>query len=248
MVREQSAELLVEHVAARINQVLVEAQEHRGRAGLVLSGGPLALATVRVLAASTWTAQFAPDWSHVDVWWCDELFLPQSHEQRHVQRAGAAAQNFMLLNQMPPENIHHVGASDQFSTAQEAAHDYLAELKAAAEAAGTGGDVPTFDVALLEVDAHAHVGFAASGSAQLGVQDPTVFAVPNLSEADGDRITMSLPLISTAEHVWLLAADADQQQSAQRLLWPRHDGPTPAAGLSGRKSTVLFTTADTVLR
>lgn len=249
VVSEQTTALLVEQVAARINQVLVEAQEDRGRASLALTGGPLVTAAIQALAASTRTAEFVPDWSCVDLWWCEDRFLPQAHPQRNAQRAAAASENFMLLSQVPPENIHVIGDSDQFFTAEDAAADYLAKMKAAADADGNGGDFPIFDVALLGVGAHQPVAAAVSLSIDAQAQESArmheaTVVVAESPQEPSPLIAMTLPLVSTAEHVWLLADGAEDEAAAQQLVHGTSGEATPGIGVSGQVSTILFTTPE----
>lgn len=255
VVREQTTALLVEHVAARVNQVLVEAQEDRGRASLALTGGPLVITAIQALAASTRTAEFVPDWSCVDLWWCEEYFLPQEHPQRNAQRAAAASENFMLLSQVPPENVHVIGDSDQFFTAEDAAADYLAELKAAADADGNGGEFPIFDIALLGVGAHQPVAAQMSGSTGAQALDldrlpepgrvhEATVVVCGSHQEPSPLIAMTLPLISTSHHLWMLASDAQEVAAAQQLVRNTTAGGSQGLGVSGQFSTVLFTTSE----
>lgn len=185
-----------------------------------------------------------PDWSRVDVWWCHELFTPHEDEQRYSQRAARAAEDFMLVSVIAPENIHVVGGSDQFITAEQAAEDYVAELKAAADAEGTGSDFPTIDVALLDSTSHADLVGSWAGSAQARSQEATVVAVPPSPELDHERIIMTTELICTAEHVVYLNPDATSTDPVVQQSPPgTHHGLEPAGVATGRVSTILFTTA-----
>lgn len=233
---------MVEHAAAHINQLLVEAQEMRGKAALALAGGPWVLATVQALAASTRTAQFVPDWSRVDLWWCDELFIPHEDEQRNSQRAARAAEHFMLVSVIAPENIHVMGGSDQFVTAEQAAEDYLAELKAAADAEGTGGDFPTIDVALLGLDPSSDLADPWPETTHTTAQEATVVAVPPSPERGHERIIMTAELICTAEHLVHIVADVNHTETVQQSPSGAHHGDGPGRAVTGRVSTVLFTT------
>lgn len=248
---ESTADLLAEHVAARINEVLVEAQERRGRASVVLTGGSMGVATIRALAGATRTAEYVPDWSEVDIWWADEQFLPEGHPERNIQQAADAAEPFALMTELPPENVHVIGASDRFENAEAAAADYVAELETAARAQGSPTGLPWFDIALLGVASDGHVASIFPHHADAAMREATVIAVYDSPESPPTRVSMTLPLISTAEHVWFVASGSEKADAIGRLLGGTPDEgtsaeETPAGEVVGRVSTVLFTTPETL--
>lgn len=123
------AELLAQAVAARLVVKLLDAQAARGQASVVLTGGRIAAAVYRAVAALP--ARDAVDWSRVDVWWGDERFLPGGDPDRNETQARAA-----LLDAVPldPARVHPMPASDGPAgpDPEEAAARYAAELAAAA--------------------------------------------------------------------------------------------------------------------
>lgn len=241
---EGSKELLAERVACRINEVLIQAQQQRGRAAIALTGGSMGIATIHALAASTRTAEHVPDWSKVDLWWSDERFVPDGDADRNVQQAAEVSENFALLSSIPPENIHAMGASDQFASAQDAAEDYMAELQAAAQAEGSETGMPTLDIALLGMGPDGHVASVFPGRPETRIQEPIVVAVEDSPKPPPIRVSMTLPLISTADHVWFVVSGKDKAEATQRLLEAGSIAQTPACGVHGRISTVLFATED----
>ncbi|KAA9394983.1 6-phosphogluconolactonase [Kocuria coralli] len=243
---ESTKDLLAERIAARVNEVLVEAQQQRGRASIALTGGSMGIAVVAALAASTRTGEFVPDWSRVDLWWSDERFLPDGDLERNAQQAADVSDRFALLVNLPPENVHVMGDSDRFNTPEEAAEDYIAELRAAARAENAEGDFPTFDVALLGMGPDGHVASIFPGREETQIEEPTIIAVRDSPKPPPLRVSMTLPLISTANHVWYVVAGAEKAEAAGRLLKGTPALETPACGVSGRISTVLFATPDAV--
>lgn len=241
---EHSKEVLAERVAGEINKVLVEAQQQRGRAGIALTGGSMGIATIRALAASTRTAEHVPDWSHVDLWWSDERFLPDGDVERNVQQAAEVSQDFALLNNIPPENIHPMGSSDHFDSAVDAAADYMAELKAAAQAEGREADFPTIDIAVLGMGPDGHVASVFPDHPETRIKEPSVVAVEDSPKPPPVRVSMTLPLISTADHVWYVVSGEDKAEAVGRLLHGGSVAQTPACGVQGRVSTILFATPD----
>lgn len=243
---EATKELLAERIAARVNEVLVEAQQQRGRAAIALTGGSMGIATVEALAGSTRTGEFVPDWSKVDIWWSDERFLPEGDSERNAQQAAEISDSFAMLIGLPPENVHVMGDADHFNTPEEAAEDYVAELKAAAQAEGAETDWPTIDVALLGMGPDGHVASVFPGRPETQIAEATVVAVHDSPKPPPLRVSMTLPLISTAQHVWYVVSGGEKAEAAERLLRGTSADETPACGVSGQVSTVLFTTPDAV--
>ena len=122
-------QVLAQAVAARLAIRLLDAQAERGEASVVLTGGRVAAEVYRALGRSP--AREAVDWSHVDIWWGDERFLPAGDPDRNETQARAA-----LLDALPldPTRVHPMPASDGPDGAdpEAAAARYAAELAAAA--------------------------------------------------------------------------------------------------------------------
>ncbi len=78
-------EVLAQAAAARLVVRLHDAQAARGFASLVLTGGRVADRVYQAVAESR--AKDAVDWSHVDIWWSDERFLPSGHSDRNDTQA-----------------------------------------------------------------------------------------------------------------------------------------------------------------
>ena len=83
----------------------------------------------------------------MDLYWGDERFLPDGHEERNETQAREA-----LLDHVPidPARVHVMAPSDgKFGDDPEAAARAYAEELAAAAHPEDHGDVPAFDVCLL---------------------------------------------------------------------------------------------------
>ena len=98
--------VLAEAVAARLLLNLVDAQAAHGEANVVLTGGRVAAAVYRAVAASP--VRQAVDWSRVSLWWGDERFLSSGHPDRNETQARAALAGLPL----PEERIHPMPAAD----------------------------------------------------------------------------------------------------------------------------------------
>jgi 6-phosphogluconolactonase len=209
--------------AARIAEVLVEAQRRRGVASLVVTGGGIGTATLSALATAP-----GPDWSRVEVWWGDERFVAADHPDRNELQARAA-----LLDRVPVEAalVHPVPARD-------VARDVTAAAAAYAEAlyrAGSGGAVPEFDALMLGVGPDGHVASLFPGLATSVAVDAAAGAVTDAPKPPAERVSLTMPTLCAARTVWLLAAGAEKAAAvaAARTAGSR----LPAALVRGREST-----------
>lgn len=216
------ADTLAATVAARLTIKIIDAQAERGSASIVLTGGRIAakvLTTLKDLPAAK-----AIDWSHVDLWWGDERFLPAGDPDRNETQARAA-----LLDALPldPARVHAMPASDgpDGDDATAAAARYAREL----------GDRPTFDVLMLGVGEDGHVASLFPGHPVLN-ETGTTAATFNSPKPPPTRITLTMPTIQTADEVWLVAAGPDKTKSVGAAL--NGDKSLPAAHATGAGRTL----------
>ncbi|MBO0869125.1 MAG: 6-phosphogluconolactonase [Micromonosporaceae bacterium] len=227
-----SPQLLAEAVAARLLVRLVDAQAARGIADLVLTGGRIAEAVYRAVAASP--ARDAVDWSRVDLWWGDERFLPSGHPDRNEVQARAA-----LIDALPldPARIHPVPPSDgpDGDDPEAAAARYA---RALAEAARPGSErLPHLDVVLLGIGEDGHVA-SIFPEHPAAYETRTVAAVRGSPKPPPVRVTLTFPAINAAEEVWLIAAGPDKATAVGMALAGAGPVQLPAAGVAGVSRTL----------
>lgn len=224
--------VLAEAVAARLAVRLVDAQAERGLANLVLTGGRVASAVYRALRDSP--ARDAVDWSHVDIWWGDERFLPSGHPDRNESQVREA-----LLDALPvdPTRVHPMPPSDgPDGPDPEAAAARYAEELATATKPGTA-PLPHFDVLLLGVGEDGHV--ASIFPEHPGAYETRpVTAVRGAPKPPPVRISLTLPTINTAEEVWLIATGPDKATAVGMALAGAGPVQLPAAGVRGVDRTL----------
>jgi 6-phosphogluconolactonase len=234
--------LLAEAVAARLLVRLVDAQAARGFADLVLTGGRIAEAVYRAVAASP--ARDAVNWSRVDLWWGDERFLPSGHPDRNETQARAA-----LLDALPldPARIHPGPASDgpDGDDPEAAAARYARTL---AEAARPGSErLPHLDVVLLGIGEDGHV-------ASIFPEHPAAYETRIVSAVRGSpkpppvRVTLTFPAINAAEEVWLIAAGPDKATAVGMALAGAGPVQLPAAGVAGVARTLWLLDREAAVR
>ncbi|MGK5684466.1 6-phosphogluconolactonase [Actinoplanes sp. URMC 104] len=220
------ADTLAATVASRLVNKIVDAQAERGTAGVVLTGGRIAgkvLSSLKDLPAAA-----AIDWSHVDLWWGDERFLPAGDADRNETQARAA-----LLDALPldPARVHAMPASDgpDGEDAEAAAARYAAELRLG------DADLPPFDVLMLGVGEDGHVASLFPEHPVLNETESTTAAVHNSPKPPPTRITLTMPTIQSADEVWLIAAGPDKTESVGKAL--NGDKLLPAAHATGASRT-----------
>jgi 6-phosphogluconolactonase len=225
-------DVLAPAVAARLVVRLIDAQAARGVASVVLTGGRIAAAVYRSVAASP--ARDAVDWSRVDVWWGDERFLPAGDPQRNDTQARAA-----LLDELPldPARVHPMPTPDgpTGDDPEAAAAAYAAELAASARPGSE--QLPHFDVLLLGVGEEGHVA-SVFPELPAAYEHRPVTAVRGCPKPPPVRISLTLPAINTAEEVWLMATGPEKAGAVGMALSGAGPVQVPAAGAHGVDRTL----------
>ncbi|WIG15963.1 6-phosphogluconolactonase [Kocuria rosea] len=230
---------LAADTAERVLDVVVAAQEERGEASLVLTGGSMGTAVLASLAASARRDEV--DWTRVDVWWSDERFVAEDSPERNSVQAAEAVGDAIVLN---PDRVHRMGSADDFATAEDAAFDYRRELAAAADAEQRTEAYPRFDLSLLGLGPDGHVASLFPGLPHVHEQDATVLGVRDSPKPPPERVTMTLPMINSAERVWFLVAGADKAGAVAAVRGGAPLERTPGAGVRGTEETLLLVTED----
>ncbi|RKS84207.1 6-phosphogluconolactonase [Motilibacter peucedani] len=231
LVRRPDASALADAVAERLLARIAEAQQQRGRAAVVLTGGGIGTATLRSVAAAP--GRETVDWSRVELWWGDERYLPAGDPDRNDTGADEA-----LLRAVPldPAKVHRVAGPERSESVEASAADYAEALGAAPARDG----LPDLDVLLLGVGPDAHV---ASLFPEHPAQDADGLAVPvhDSPKPPPTRVSLSWRAIGAAREVWLLAAGGEKASAVAAALAPGAERrTTPASGAHGRERTVWF--------
>ena len=225
------ADLLAEAVASRMLVRLIDAQSARGTASVVLTGGRVAAAVYRAVAASP--ALGAVDWSRVDVWWGDERFLPSGHPDRNETQAREALLDAVGLDD---RRVHPMPAVDgpDGDDPEAAAARYAAALTAAAEGSA---DLPHFDLLLLGVGEDGHVA-SVFPEHPAAYESRPVAAVRGAPKPPPVRVTLTLPAINTAEEVWLIATGSGKAVAIAMAISGAGAVQVPAGGVEGVERTL----------
>ncbi|GAA3636870.1 6-phosphogluconolactonase [Kineosporia mesophila] len=212
--------------AARLITAISDAQNARGVAHVVLTGGSNGGALLKAVASSP--ARDTVDWSRVDLWWGDERFLPAGDAERNeVQARG------YLLDALPlePKRVHVMAASDGGLDLDAAAAAYTSELATAS----SDGTVPAFDVLMLGVGPDGHVASLFPGHPGYAVTEGTAIAVRESPKPPPERISLTLGAIGAARQVWLLAGGEGKAEAVSQAL---RGADLPAGAVRGTERTL----------
>ncbi|MFI5084744.1 MAG: 6-phosphogluconolactonase [Actinomycetales bacterium] len=243
-----SFEVLAATTAARLITKLLDVQNERGEATVVLTGGTVGIATLNAIVDSP--ACPAVDWSKVNFWWGDERFVGRADPDRNAVQAGRA-----LLDRVgvDPARVHPMGSTDDFGTAQEAAAAYAAELasaalnefsRAAESESAQAPPLPRFDVLLLGIGPDAHIASLFPEMAGIRTKDAAVVGLDDSPKPPPSRVSLTLPTINTAQEIWLVAAASDKAGAVGLALAGANPVQVPAAGPRGRTKTLWLIDQD----
>ncbi|HTF49857.1 MAG TPA: 6-phosphogluconolactonase [Pseudonocardia sp.] len=227
-------DLVAATAAARLAVRLVDVQQSRGVASVVLTGGRTGIAVLEQLRQSP--ARDAVDWSRVDIYWGDERFLPPGDPERNDTQAYDA-----LLNHVPvsPERVHAMPAADERwrDDADGAAEAYARELAGLASPEDHG-PVPRFDVCLLGVGEEGHTASIFPSSPAVYETERTVVGVHNCPKPPPTRVSLTLPAIRRSDEVWLLTTGEAKAAVVAMALSGAGEVQIPAAGARGQRRTL----------
>lgn len=232
----RDADLLARAVAARLVTRIVDVQAARGSASIVLTGGTIGIGVLAALAASP--ARDAIDWSHLDIWWGDERFLPSGDPERNETGARDA-----LLDHVPvdPARVHVMHGPDgpDGDNPEASAERYANEL-AAASRPEDHADVPSFDVMMLGVGPDAHVASLFPGQPALYEDKRSAVAVHGSPKPPPTRISLTIPAIQAAREVWVIAAGESKARAVHLGLSGAGHIQAPVSAARGRQSTLYL--------
>ena len=219
-------------VAARFITKVVDLLDQQPRVNIALTGGTVGSAVLEAINESP--ARDSIDWSRVILWWSDERWLPRGDAERNDTQARLTLLNHVALR---AENIHWCAASDAGISLDEAAASYAAEL---ADSADEGRDTPRFDILFLGVGPDGHVASLFPDAPGIRATEGSVIAVRNSPKPPPERLSLTLPVINSADRIWLALAGPDKASALGLALAGASTWEVPAAGVEGRLRTVFF--------
>ena len=228
---EADRDSLADAIADQLLAELEDVQAAGNIASIVLTGGTVADVMHRALADKSPTS--GVDWAAVEIWWGDERFVPDGDADRNDAQARRAFLDRVNAN---AGRVHPMPSRDGARNAEEAAESYTATL---AEASADGVS-PRFDVVMLGVGPDGHIASLFPGYPALGETERSAVAVLDSPKPPPARITMTLPTLNNARHVWLLVSGDEKAEAVERGVRGDPVESIPAAGVHGGESTTWF--------
>lgn len=227
---------LITGIATRFTQVMADLQKAQELVHVVLTGGSVGIDSLAEISRPVYANTI--DWSRVHLWWGDERWRDAGDPERNDAQADEA-----LLSKIacPAENIHRFPASNQGLGLEDAARAYSAELEAHADA---GQRFPRFDLVFLGVGPDAHIASLFPEREEVRERELTVVPVRNSPKPPPERLSLTLPVINSANRVWLCLAGDDKSWALEKALngAPQNAdiSEAPVAGVVGKNETVFL--------
>ncbi|MFH0410531.1 6-phosphogluconolactonase [Corynebacterium sp. L4756] len=206
-----------------------------GIARVVLTGGGAGIGLLKELAnlerAADAQGEDFPalriDWERIHVFFGDERNVPVSDPDSNEGQAREA-----LLDHVRIPNRHIHGYDLGAISMKTAASAYEEELR---DFAPQG-----FDLHLLGMGGEGHINSLFPHTDAVRETEDKVVAVQDSPKPPAERLTLTLPAVNTAQHVWLLVAGEEKAEAAAQVVAGASAEDWPAAGANGAQETVLF--------
>jgi len=226
---------LVGTIADDFVATISESLRSRAVAHVVLTGGTVGY---DVLAAiSEEQRQSLVDWSRIHLWWGDERWLPSGDAERNDAQAALALLRHISI---PEENVHRFPASDGAFDLDAAAVQYARELT---EYFPDSTTPRRFDLVFLGVGPDGHIASLFPGLDGIKATTAGVVSVRNSPKPPPERLSLTLPMINSADQIWLCLAGADKASALGLALAGASVPEVPAAGAAGLMKTLFFVDA-----
>jgi 6-phosphogluconolactonase len=204
-------ERLIGEFVRRFERHAANAIAARGRFSMAISGGSVARTLLPALVEAS------VDWPRVDVFWCDERAVPAADPESNY---GAALALLFSTIPGPPAVLHPMPAD--LPDLDRGADEYEAAMRNAL------GVPPVLDLMLIGAGPDGHVCSLFPGHPALDERDRSVVAVRGAPKPPSDRLTMTLPVVGDARHLYLGAFGTEKADMVREII--EHDGSTlPAA-------------------
>ena len=193
-------ELFYDDVAGQVAAVLAQAASG-GRCSVALAGGHTPRPLYRRIAGDIGTRI---DWSNVHVFFGDERLVPAMDPASNYTMARESLLDRVAI---PADNIHPVRAD--LGSPNAAAEEYEHQLRRS-----FGDTLPRFDLILLGMGADGHTASLFPHSRALTESNRWVVATEAPVEPR-DRITLTLPVINNAAHVFFIVEAKGKEQALE---------------------------------
>lgn len=190
--------------ATAVAEVAKDAVHQRGRCAIVLSGGSTPKTLYRLLAT---THRSDVNWARVHLFWGDERWVPATDPLSNFRMAREALIDHVHC---PPEHVHPIPVDA--SSPDAAAREYARRLHSFFVDEESGPDL-----VLLGMGSDGHTASLFPRSPAL--DEPRRWAVASLAPVEPrERVTITIPVINRARHVFLLVAGQDKKSAFDEAI------------------------------
>jgi 6-phosphogluconolactonase len=213
---------LARRLVERLERAFGSALANRNRFALALPGGSVATSFFPALSAAD------VDWTQADFFWGDErAVVPEDPESNF----GLARSLWLEPRNVPDRRIHRMHAEE--ADLERAAADYAREMVRRL------GEPPRLDLALLGMGPDGHVCSLFPGHPLLHEEKRWVAPVLDSPKPPPRRLTLTMPVLATADLV-VVAALGEAKAEALRRALGEPDSSLPVAIATRRAKEVVF--------
>jgi 6-phosphogluconolactonase len=202
-----------------------------GQFTLVLSGGSTPLRLYELLAGSLYRERLS--WERVHLFWGDERCVPPDDFDSNFR---LAREHLIAPLSIPQANLHRI--KGELKRPEEAATEYETELADFFELPACG--FPRFDLILLGLGTDGHIASLFPSDSFSQEQDRLVIAT-QWPHAGTRRVSLTLPTINHAAHIFFLIAGAEKADAVLELIEGSGAGVTlPASFIEPNDGELRF--------
>jgi 6-phosphogluconolactonase len=217
---------LARRVRARIEAIARRAVDRRGRFAFAIPGGSVAQEFLPALSVA------AIDWGATDVFWTDERWVPADSPDSNF---GQARRLLFGAGPAAAARCHRIRTDGPDTEAAAAAERELIAV---------AGDRGRLDLILLGVGEDGHVCSLFPGRAELEETNRFVVPVVDAPKPPPRRISLTLPVLAAADHLWIGAFGATKADAVRGALTdPADPRPLARAVRAGRRVTMWLNQA-----
>ncbi len=213
-------------MAERWREISSRAADKKAFFVAALSGGKTPVGFYRHLSSVE-----GLEWGRTHLFLVDERFVPPESAESNY---GMLRETLLSRIPLPSGNVHPMVTD--ISSIGASAKRYEEELRLFFELTEDG--VPSFDLVLLGVGEDGHTASLFPGTEALREKRRLVIPV-KLGAALHDRITLTLPVINSAQNIFFLVSGR-RKRVVMRKLRQGHDRTLPAAMVVPERGKLFF--------
>jgi 6-phosphogluconolactonase len=229
---------LAQAAAQHILQIARQAIARGGNFNLVLSGGSTPRPVYELLSHE----KTSLDWAMVNVFWGDERCLSPDHAESNYRMVRETlldnlpipkGQVYRIRGEAPPD-----WAAERY---EQDLHAFFAQPALLGDRRSET-DSPAFDLILLGMGDDGHIASLFPGSPALEETQRWVVAVAHDQPPPPlvPRITMTLPVINAAKHVFFLVSGESKAERLAEVISGQKTGLLPAARVQPRSGNLVW--------